>query len=87
MASKLEELRNRLNTLAQQTEKVGVQLSNFKQKFDKEAQKVSGEIGNTATREDQRIVQTLSSAKTELDKTVQVLQQACQQCKQFAAKL
>ncbi|RSX54294.1 hypothetical protein D2E25_0602 [Bifidobacterium goeldii] len=75
MASTLDQLRQTVRALADNSDKIGNQLAPFTHKFAQESQKVIAAIGNTATGQDKQIAQTLAAATKSLEQTIAALRQ------------
>jgi hypothetical protein len=85
--SQLSQLKQQIDSIAQQAKSTGGALSSFRAKFGQSITAVQATIGGSAQRKDQEVVQALAEAQTKVDAAVAALDQAAQTARAYGASL
>lgn len=82
--SQLAQLKQAVNAVAQSSRTSGSELQRFTGEFRKQIGDVQAQIGGSAQRADQQVIQSLEGASKAVDQAVAALQAAAQTASQYA---
>ena len=85
--SQLSQLKQQIDSIAQQAKSTGGALSSFRSTFSQSINAVQSTIGGSTQRKDQEVVQALTDAQSKVDAAVQALEQAAQTTRSYGQSL
>lgn len=85
--SQLTQLKQQLESIAQQSKSTGAGLAAFKSKFSQSISQVQSSIGGSAQRKDQEIMQSLQNAQKQVEAAAQALDAAARTAQAYGQSL
>ena len=85
--SQVTNLKQALDSIAQQTKTTAGTLLAFRQKFQQSTQQVQSAISGSAQRKDQEVIQAIAQAQQRVDAAAQALEEAARIAKAYGESL
>lgn len=85
--SQVTNLKQTLDSIAQQTKGTAASLTAFKQKFSQSIQQVQAAMSGTSQRKDQEVIQAITQAQQKVDAATQALEEAARIAKAYGSSL